>query len=161
MGLFRARTKFRRVSENVLIYLRITLSKFLGVLRELFYTGRIFAESINTAGLPPPEGEVLGWKGVEPKAKNAFPVGWADEDTLYLLPETALRVVQEAIRAQGDFLGLGKNEMLAALAREGFIEPGKDGKNTQVKWIQGGSKRVICLPLRNLAYDEAEGDGEK
>jgi len=135
--------------------------KFLGVLRELFYTGRIFAESINTAGLPPPEGEVLGWKGVEPKAKNAFPVGWADEDTLYLLPETALRVVQEAIRAQGDFLGLGKNEMLAALAREGFIEPGKDGKNTQVKWIQGGSKRVICLPLRNLAYDEAEGDGEK
>jgi len=132
--------------------------KFVAVLRELFYTGRIFVESVSHMGVAPPGGEVLGWEGSEPKAKNAFPVGWADEDTLYLLPETAFRVVQEAIRAQGGFLGLGKNEMLAALAREGFIEPGKDDENTQSKWIKalGKSKRVICLPLNKMAHDEVE-----
>ena len=73
------------------------------------------------------------------------------------MPETALRVVNEAIRRQGDFLSLGRNDLLAALAREGFIEPGKDsqkGRNTQVKWIQGASKRVICLPLEKLTHDE-------
>ena len=132
--------------------------KFIAVLRELFYTGRIFAESVNFGGVAPPGGEALGWAGSELKAKNAFPVGWADENTLYLLSETAYRVVQEAIRAQGLFLGLGKNEMLAALAREGFIEPGKDGENTQVKKVQGSSKRVIFLPLKNLAHDEGGGD---
>ncbi|MFZ5451386.1 MAG: DUF927 domain-containing protein [Thermodesulfobacteriota bacterium] len=132
--------------------------KFIAVLRELFYTGRIFVESISYAGVAPPNPEALGWAGSEPKAKNAFPVGWADETTLYLLPETALRVVQEAIRAQGDFLGLGKNEMLAALAREGFIEPGKDGKNSQVKFIQQKSRRVIYLRLSKLAHDETEED---
>jgi hypothetical protein len=134
--------------------------KFIAVLRELFYTGRIFAESVNTPGLAPPGGEALGWEGSEPKAKNAFPVGWADENTLYLLPETAFRVVQEAIRAQGDYLALGKNDLLAALAREGFIEPGKE-KSSQVKCIQGKSKRVICLPLVNLAHDEVAEDEQK
>ena len=73
------------------------------------------------------------------------------------MPETALRVVNEAIRRQGDYLSLGRNDLLAALAREGFIEPGKGsqkGRNTQVKKIQGASKRVICLPLEKLAHDE-------
>lgn len=132
--------------------------KFIAVLRELFYTGRIFAESVNHAGVAPPGGEVLGWEGSEPKAKNAFPVGWGDENTLYLLPETALRVVQEAIRAQGGFLGLGKNEMLAALSREGFITPANGGRNTRNVRIQGAVKRVICLPRERLAHDEAVED---
>jgi hypothetical protein len=134
--------------------------KFLAVLKELFYQGRIFAESASIAGIPPQAGESLGWEGTEP-VKNAEFVGWADESSLYLMPETTLRVVNEAIRRQGDFLSLGRNDLLAALAREGFIEPGKDGKNTQVRWIQGASKRVICLPLVKLTHDEVVENGGK
>ena len=134
--------------------------KFLAVLKELFYQGRIYVESATLAGAPPQRKDDLGWAGTEP-ARGAEFVGWADDSTIYLMPETALRVVNEAIRRQGDFLSLGKNEMLAALAREGFIEPGKDsqqGRNTHVKKIQGTSKRVICLPLEKLAHDEALED---
>jgi len=131
--------------------------KFLAVLRELFYQGRIYAESATVKGSPPQAREALGWEGTEP-AKNAELVGWADDSTLYLLPETAMRVVNEAIRRQGDYLSLGRNDLFAALAREGFIEPGKGsqkGRNTQVKTIQGDARRVICLPLEKLAHDEA------
>jgi hypothetical protein len=134
--------------------------KFLAVLKELFYQGRIYVESANLAGAPPQRKDDLGWAGTDP-AKNAELVGWADDSTLYLMPETAMRVVNEAIRRQGDFLSLGKNEMLAALAREGFIDPGKDsqqGRNTHVKKMQGTSKRVICLPLEKLAHDEVLED---
>jgi hypothetical protein len=128
--------------------------KFLAVLRELFYQGQIYAESDATAGGPPQARAALGWQGTEP-ARNAEFVGWADEDTLYLMPETALRVVNEAIRRQGDFLALGRNDMLAALAREGFIEPGKN-KSTRLKWIQGTARRVIFMPLSKLGHEGGE-----
>jgi hypothetical protein len=130
--------------------------KFMAVLQELFLQGRIYAESAAMAGVPPQAGESLGWEGADP-AKNAEFVGWADESTIYLMPETVLRVVNEAIRRQGDFLSLGRNEMLAALAREGFILPGKDsqsGRNTHVKKIQGSAKRVICLPVNKLSQED-------
>jgi hypothetical protein len=134
--------------------------KFLAVLKELFYQGRIYADSANMAGIPPQAGETLGWNGSE-HAQNAEFVGWADENTLYLMPETTLRVVNDAIRRQGDFLAMGRNDLFAALAREGFIEPGKDsqqGRNTHVKKIQGTSKRVICLPLEKLTHDEKDDE---
>jgi hypothetical protein len=127
--------------------------KFLAILRELFYQGRIYVESATVAGAPPQEREALGWEGTEP-AKNAELVGWANDGVLYLMPEMTVKVVHETIRRQGDFLSLGKNDLFAALAREGFIEPAR-GENTQIKWIQGASKRVICLPLVKLAHDEA------
>jgi hypothetical protein len=134
--------------------------KFLAVLRELFYTGRIFAESATTTGLQPPGHSNLGWDGNEP-FRNAYKVGWADEVMLYLLPETVYRAVSEAIRAQGDYLSLGKNELLTALAREGFIEAGKNGKeNTRLKWLQGAGRRVIWLPRAKLSHDEAMEEGE-
>jgi len=129
--------------------------KFLAILRELFLQGRIYVESANMAGAPPPRG--FGWDDIQP-AHNAELIGWTDGEMLYLMPETALRVVHEAIRRQGDFLSLGRNDMLAALAREGFIEPDqKKGKNTHVKWIQGGSKRVICLPMKKLSEEMENG----
>ena len=124
--------------------------KFLAVLHELFLQGKIYAKS--PTGGPPPRG--FGWDSTD-LANNAEFVGWTDGEMLYLMPETAVRVVHEAIRRQGDFLALGRNDMLAALAREGFIEPDKKkGSNTQVKWLQGGSKRVICLPVGKLKHDE-------
>lgn len=127
--------------------------KFLAILRELFYQGRVYVESATVAGAPPQAKETLGWEGIEP-AKNAELVGWAADGVLYLMPEMTIKVVHETIRRQGDFLSLGKNDLLAALAREGFIEPAR-GENTQIKWIQGASKRVICLPLVKLTDDEA------
>ncbi len=127
--------------------------KFLSILTELFLTSRVYAEAKKQIGLYPPHKETLGWEGTEP-AKNAFLIGWADEDMLYLLPETALRVVSEAIRAQGDFLSLGRNELWAALAREGIIAPGGEGRTTRLVRIQGGIKRVICLPLSNLIQED-------
>jgi Domain of unknown function (DUF927)/RepB DNA-primase from phage plasmid len=127
--------------------------KFISVLRELFRQGRIYAEGANVPGAPY-HGRELGWDGSEP-ARNAEFIGWANEDTLYLMPEATLRVVHEALRRQGDFLALGRNDMLSALARDGFIVPGKDG-NTLVKKIQGTSKRVVCLPFKKLTYDEVE-----
>jgi hypothetical protein len=133
--------------------------KFLAVLRELFYQSRVYVESATVAGAPPQAKETLGWEGTEP-AKNAELVGWADDGVLYLMPEMTVKVVQETIHRQVDFLPLGKNDLLAALAREGFIEPGK-GENTKSKWIQGASKRVICLPLKKLFHSEVpEGKDE-
>ena len=128
--------------------------KFMAVLHELFLQGRIYAESASMAGAPPPRG--FGWDDMQP-AHNAELVGWFDGETktLYLMPETALRVVNEAIRRQGDFLALGRNEMLAALAREGFIVPGKD-KSTRLKWIQGTARRVIFMPLSKLGHEGGE-----
>jgi hypothetical protein len=81
-----------------------------------------------------------------------------DDDNLYLIPEMSFRVVHEAIMRQGSFLTLGKNEMLAALARERIIEPSDTGENTKVKKIRGSSKRVIILPLKNFFLDG--GDDE-
>ncbi len=130
--------------------------KFLAILRELFYQGRVYVESAAVAGAPPQgEGE-LRWEGTEPP-KNAELVGWADDRVIYLMPEMTVKVVMETIRKQSDFLSLGKNELLAALAREGFIEPGNDG-NTKFKKIQGVSKRVIWLPLANLFHIEVNAD---
>jgi hypothetical protein len=128
--------------------------KFLAILRELFYQARIYVESATMAGAPPQTKDELGWEGTEP-AKNAELVGWADESTLYLMPETVLRVVNEAIRRQGDFLALGRNDLLAALAREGFIEPAKE-KSTRLKWIQGTARRVIFMPLSKLGHEGGE-----
>ena len=125
--------------------------KFLAVLRELFYTGRIFVQSSTVVAGAPPRG--LGWDDIEP-AHNAKLIGWTDGEMLYLMSETALEVVHEAVSRQGDFLALGRNDMLAALAREGFILPGKDGRNTHVKNIQGLARRVICLPVKKLKHDE-------
>jgi hypothetical protein len=131
--------------------------KFMAILNELFLTSRIYAESKDYQGAKPPKDNFLGWTAGDP-AKNAYLVGYADETYIYLLPETAMRAVNEAIRAQGDYLALGKNELLAALAREELIEVGKDGKHTRFKWIQGGSKRVIYLPRRVLGHDEVMED---
>lgn len=132
--------------------------KFLAILTELFLTSRVYAESKNQKGLPPPAKEALGWEGTDP-AKNAFLVGYADEDMVYLLPETALRVVSDAIRAQGDFLSLGRNELWAALAREGIIAPGAGGRTSRTIRIQGGMTRVICLHLEKLTHVEGEDEG--
>jgi hypothetical protein len=131
--------------------------KFLAVLTELFLTSRVYAESKKTKGLPPPAKGALGWEGADP-AKNAYLVGYADEDMVYLIPETVLRAVSEAIRAQGDFLSLGRNELWAALAREGIIAPGAGGRTTRIIRIQGGNRRVICLPLEKLDPGEAEDE---
>jgi hypothetical protein len=129
----------------------------LAILTELFLTSRVYAESKTSKGQPPPVKEALGWEGSEP-AKNAFLVGYADESMVYLLPETALRVVSDAIRAQGDFFSLGRNELWAALAREGIIAPGGGGRTTRTLRIQGGMKRVICLPLEKLAPGEGKDE---
>jgi hypothetical protein len=133
--------------------------KFLAVLNELFLTSRIYAESKEFQGTKPPREHLLGWQGNEP-AHNAYLVGYADDNMVYLLPDTALRAVNEAIRAQGDFLSLGRNELWAALAREGIIAPGAGGRTTRVLKIQGGYRRVICLPLENLIEEEGE-DGAR
>jgi hypothetical protein len=131
--------------------------KFLAILNELFLTSKIYAESREFQGGKPPKENLLGWQGNEP-AHNAYLVGYADDAMVYLLPDTALRAVNEAIRAQGDFLSLGRNELWAALAREGIIAPGAGGRTTRVIKIQGGYRRVICLPLENLIEEEGEDE---
>lgn len=128
--------------------------KFLAVLRELFYQGRVYVESATLAGAPPQQHESLGWEGTEP-VRNAELIGWVDNGVFCLMPEMTITKVQETIRRQGDFLSLGKNDLLSALAKEGFIEPGKK-ENTQIKWIQGRSRRVICFPLEKLFNDEVD-----
>ena len=127
--------------------------KFMNVLQELFIQGRIYVESSTASGPPPQNQRLLGWHGTEPE-KNAELVGWGDESTIYLLPETTVRIVKEAVRRQGDFLSLGHNELLAALVREKISEPAANGRTTQPKWIQGSTKRVICVPLEKLHNDE-------
>jgi hypothetical protein len=135
-------------------------AKFLAILSELFLTSRVYAEGREFQGTKPPQEALLGWQGSDP-ARNSFLVGYADADTLFLLAETTYRAVAESVRAQGGFLGLGKKEMLAALAREGLIEPGTDGKNVRKVWLQGGARWVICLPRKHLGHDEAMPEDEE
>jgi hypothetical protein len=134
-------------------------SKFLAVLNELFLTSRIYAENSKFKDRPP-QSDLLGWQGNDP-AHNSYLVGYADETTIYLLPNKVMGVVSEELNKQREILPLGKNEMLSALVREGLIVPDKSGENTQSKYIQGGSKRVICLPRKNLGHDEALLEGEE
>lgn len=138
--------------SQILLGDRPTL-KFMNVLQELFIQGRIYVESSTASGPPPQNQRLLGWQGTEPE-KNAELVGWGDESTIYLLPETTVRIVKETVRRQGDFLSLGHNELLAALVREKISEPATNERTTQPKWIQGSTKRVICIPLEKLHNNE-------
>jgi len=132
-------------------------TKFLAVLNELFLTSRIYAESKDFQGTKPPRESLLGWQGNDP-ARNSYLVGYADETTIYLLPNKVMGVVSEELSKQREILPLGKNEMLRALAREGLIVPTQNGENTQSVRIQGGKKRVICLPRHNLGHVEELGN---
>lgn len=107
--------------------------KFLNVLRELFIQKRIYVQG--TDGNTPQDWESLGWQNYSEPAPNGEVIGWADIEFLYLMPEATFKVIQRTIREQDGFLGVGKNELLKALAREGFIEPDKGGENTRVKEI--------------------------
>jgi hypothetical protein len=122
--------------------------RFLNVLRELLVQGRVYIR--NMAGQCPENWRELGWQDYDETAPGAEFIGWADDGVLYLMPDAAFRAVQETIRKQDEYLGLGKNSLLEALAKEGFIEPARNGENTQVKKIFGRSKRVICLYAKNL-----------
>ena len=113
---------------------------FVEVLRELFIQGRIYVEDVE--GGPPRSLKDQGWQGVKP-TKNAEFLGWCDRSYLFLLPETTIRVVKEAIQRQGGYLALGKNDLLATLSKEGIIERDKHGRNTPVKKIRGSSQQVI------------------
>jgi hypothetical protein len=117
--------------------------KFLAILRELFIQKRVYVQG--TDGNCPEKWGELGWPSYDEPAPGSELIGWADDGMLYLMPDTTFRVVQETVRKQGEFLGLGKNGLLEALAKEGFIEPGTDGKTSQVKWIQEKSRRVMAL----------------
>lgn len=132
--------------------------KFLAVLQELFLSGRAYVQSAAMTGAPPTRSGELGWVGADP-ARNSELIGWADDVNLYLMPETVFRMVHETVARQGSFLALGKNELLSALTRERLIEPGGKGENTRVKWLNGSSKRVICMPLKNLFPDEESSGG--
>lgn len=132
--------------------------KFLAVLQELFLSGRAYVQSAAVTGAPPTRSGELGWVGADP-ARNSELIGWADDVNLYLMPETVFRMVHETVARQGSFLSLGKNELLSALTRERLIEPGGKGENTRVKWLNGSSKRVICMPLKNLFPDEESSGG--
>jgi hypothetical protein len=129
--------------------------KFLEILTELFLTSRVYCESKDKKGVAPPAKDSLGWTDLEP-AKNSYLVGYADENTVYLLPNNTYKAVNEVIRVQGDYLALGKRELWAAMAREGIIEPGRGGRTTRNIRIQGGQVRVICLPLEKLTPEEEE-----
>lgn len=132
---------------------------FVEVLRELFIQGRIYVEDVE--GGPPRLLKAQGWQGVEP-TKNAEFLGWCDRSYLFILPETTIRVVKEAIQRQGGYLALGKNDLLATLSKEGIIERDKHGRNTPVKKIRGSSQRVIWLRLEALKEkDEDEDDLEE
>lgn len=122
--------------------------KFLNVLRELFIQKRVYLQGID--GNCPQDWESLGWQAYDEPAPNGEFIGWADNDYLYLMPETTFKAIQRTIREQGGFLGVGKNELFKNLSREGFIEPDKNGENTRVKEICGRSRRVIFMAQNGL-----------
>jgi hypothetical protein len=135
--------------------------KFMDTLRELFFQGKIYAEDVH--GGHPQRWQLLGWEIVNPEAsepkyapiRNAELVGWVDQSHLYLLPEATVRGVKDAIRRQGDYLSLGKNDLLAALARENIIEPLK-GENSRLKKILGDPRRVIFLKWERFQDNTVE-----
>jgi len=129
--------------------------KFINILRELFIQKRIHV--LGTDGQCPPEWSALGWRQYGELTPQSELVGWIGDGFLYLMPESTFGVVQKALRDQQGYLGVGKNELLKALAKEGFIQPNANGENTRGKWIQGNSKRVIYLPFGQLFQEENEG----
>lgn len=135
--------------------------KFMDTLRELFFQGKIHVEDVH--GGHPQRWQLLGWEIVNPEAsepkyapiRNSELVGWVDRSYLYLLPEATVRGVKDAIRRQGDYLSLGKNDLLAALAREKIIEPLKC-ENSRLKKILGDPRRVIFLKWERFQDNTAE-----
>ena len=100
--------------------------KFLAVLQELFLpradlcgVGKHGRRTPHRRGIPG-----VGRNRTRPEMLNLW--GGQTKAAFTSCPKRPCRVVNEAIRRQGDFLSLGRNDLLAALAREGFIEPAKD-----------------------------------
>lgn len=131
---------------------------FLNILRELFIQKRVYV--LGTDGNCPQGWETFGWQKYD-ELPHSDLIGWVGDGNLYLMPESTFGVVQKAIRDQRGYLGVGKNELLRGLAKEGFIEPNARGENTRGKWIQGDSKRVIYLPIAKLFQDEDLEGGSK
>ncbi len=117
--------------------------RFLNILRELFVQRRVYVKS--AAGGTPENWEELGWRVPGETDPGAEFLGWSEDGFLYLMPETAYRVVQEALRRQNNYLGVGKNALFRALAEEGLLEPAADGENTRQKKIGGQNQRVLFL----------------
>jgi hypothetical protein len=122
--------------------------KFIQALGELFIQKRVYLKD-KRGGCP--EGwDDLGWKSKgDPGLAEC--IGWADEERLYLMPDSTYRAVYRAIRDQGGYLGLGKNMLFKALAEDGFLEPAENGESTRSKKIGGKSYRVIFMPREKLA----------
>jgi 5S rRNA maturation endonuclease (ribonuclease M5) len=122
--------------------------KFIHALRELFIQKRVYLK--DTRGGCPEGWDDLGWKS-QGDPGLAVCIGWADDDRLYLMPDSTYRAVYRAIRDEGGYLGPGKNMILKALGEEGFLEPAENGESTRFKKIGGKSYRVIFMPREKLA----------
>jgi hypothetical protein len=130
--------------------------KFLNILRELFIQKRVYL--LGTDGICPQNFEDLGWKAYEDPGMGEH-IGWVDEGYLYLMPETTLKVIQDVLRRQGDYLGIGKNTLFKSLAKEKIIEPGLDGKNTRQKKIKERNERVLYM-VRGALGGSGNGSAE-
>ena len=131
--------------------------KFLNILRELFIQKRVYV--LGTDGICPQGFEDLGWKAYEDPGLGEH-IGWVDEGYLYLMPETTLKVIQDVLRRQGDYLGIGKNTLFKSLAKEKIIEPGIDGENTRQKKIRGRNERVLYMARSALGGGSGNGSTE-
>jgi hypothetical protein len=130
--------------------------RFLHILRELFVQRRIYLKSLS--GGSPENWEELGWEASGKPDPGAEFLGWSGDGFLYLMPDTAYRVVQEFLRRQNSHLGIGKNGLFRALAEEALLEPAADGENTRQKKIFGRNERVLFLRGEALGL-EGSGSG--
>jgi hypothetical protein len=117
---------------------------FLTVLNELLSTKKKYTERI---GATP-----------DTYANTANNLGYEDDDTLYLYPETTMNAIIEFFRNREECYPVSKNRLFDDLAKANLIIR-QNGCNTIVKWINAKSIRVIAL--KKSAFEIINGKEEK
>ena len=134
--------------------------RFLSILRELFTQGKAYLKDVTTGSEPPDDPEGLGWRNMANPKEGAQwhapgeHLGWADDEYLYLMHESAFRTVAKVCTEQGAPFPVKQQSLLKALVDEGQAvgevekrATGEVKRNTPQVWIGCASANMRVLQL--------------
>lgn len=148
------------------------VARFLAMLGDGIASRRGYLES--RAGAVPHDAAELGWEAavltddagnprtVYHRVAGATLLGYADEDWLYLLPETAYSFVATAARAAGDVFPVELKTLVKRLdeAKLIAIEPTTGRRTPHVRGPGGAKRRMIQLQRAALTPSPPEKGGQ-
>jgi len=116
---------------------------FLTVLSELLNTKKKYTERIGGT--------------TDTYANTANNLGYEDDDTLYLFPETTINAIQEFYRNREESFPVSKYRLFDDLAKAGLINTGAQS-TTMIKRINGKNIRVLALKKTALEITNGKDD---